>query len=156
VRVVVRFFVVEVLFAVLPARGLTVVLLPVFGASLLLVVLAGVLVTVVFAVVLAGVLLAVREAGFVAGFAAGVDALRAGVFVAVADASIMGFVFLDGSVARTCLIAVVCSWRVIRNSWWPSRLATKYRYGTLAGCAAAARLATPGEAIGPGGSPLWM
>ena len=125
-RVVVRFFVVEVLFAVLPATGLTVVLLPVFGANLLLVVFAGVLVTVVFAVVFAGVLLAVREAGFATGFAAEVEVLRAVVFVA-AEASISGLVFRDGSVARTCLIAVVCSWSVIRNSWWPSRLATKYR-----------------------------
>ena len=111
-RVVVRFFVVAVLFVVFLGAGLTVVLLAVFGANLLLVTFAGVLLTVVLAVVFAGVLLAVREAGF----AAGVDALRAGIFVAVADASIMGFVFLDGSVARTCLIAVVCSWSVIRNS----------------------------------------
>ena len=92
------------LFVVLPATGLTVVLAAVFGANLLLVVFAGVLLT----VVLAGVLLAVREDNFAAGFAAEVEVLRAAVFVA-ADASISGLVFLDGSVARTCLIAVVCS-----------------------------------------------
>jgi hypothetical protein len=72
------------------------------------------------AVVFAGVLLAVRGSGFTAEG----DALRAVVFDS-ADASINGFVFLDGSVARTCLIALACSSSVILNSWWPSRLATK-------------------------------
>jgi hypothetical protein len=55
---------------------------------------------------------------------------------------------------RTSRIAFVCSASVIRNSWCPSGLATKYRYGTFAGFAAAARLAAPGAPIGPGGSPL--
>jgi len=36
----------------------------------------------------------------------------------------VGMVFGFG-VARTCLIALVCSCRVVRNSWWPSRPATK-------------------------------
>ena len=153
-RVVVRFFVDVVLLAAFRGTGLTVVLAAVL-ADTPVVAFAGALLAVVFAAVLADALLAVREAGLAAGFAAGVDALRAAVFVA-ADASISGLVFFGGSVARTCLIAVVCSSSVVRNSWWPSRLATKYRYGTLAGCAAAARLATPGEAMGPGGSPLLM
>jgi hypothetical protein len=32
---------------------------------------------------------------------------------------------LTAGVRRTSRIALVCSSRVIRNSWWPSRLATK-------------------------------
>jgi hypothetical protein len=75
---------------------------------------------------------------------------------AEAIANIRGAGFLAGIVARICLMAVVCSSSVIRNSWWPSLLATKYRYGTFAGFAAAARLATPGDATGPGGRPLCM
>ena len=71
-----------------------------------------------------------------------------------AIASMRGAGFLAGIAARTCLTAFVCSSSVIRNSWWPSAVATKYRYGTLAGLAAAARLAAPGDATGPGGSPL--
>jgi hypothetical protein len=31
----------------------------------------------------------------------------------------------DAFTARTCLIALECSWSVILNSWWPSELATK-------------------------------
>jgi riboflavin transporter FmnP len=73
-----------------------------------------------------------------------------------AIANIRGAGFLAGLVARTSRIALVCSSSVIRNSWWPSLLATKYRYGTFAGLAAAARLATPGDATGPGGRPLCM
>jgi hypothetical protein len=44
-----------------------------------------------------------------------------------AIANIRGAGFLAGIVARICLMAVVCSSSVIRNSWWPSLLATKYR-----------------------------
>ncbi|HEY2037281.1 MAG TPA: hypothetical protein VGG96_09725, partial [Steroidobacteraceae bacterium] len=50
-----------------------------------------------------------------------------------AIASIRGAGLRVGAVARTCLTAVVCSSSVVRNSWCPSGLATKYRYGTLAG-----------------------
>src|SRR3954471_6178401 len=68
----------------------------------------------------------------------GVFALRVGV---PAIASIRGAGFLAGAAARTCRTALVCSSRVVRNSWCPSGLATKYRYGTAAGFAAADRLA---------------
>ncbi len=44
-----------------------------------------------------------------------------------AIASIRGTGFFAGIVARICLMAVVCSSSVIRNSWCPSLLATKYR-----------------------------
>jgi hypothetical protein len=44
-----------------------------------------------------------------------------------AIASIRGIGFLAGIVARICLMAVVCSLSVMRNSWWPSLVATKYR-----------------------------
>ena len=110
-------------FTVVLLVGFTVVLLAGVAVRLLVgfavtlpVVFAGVL----LAVVLAGVLLVVLETGF----AAAGDALPAVAFVS-AEASINGFVFLDGSVARTCLIALACSSSVILNSWWPSRLATK-------------------------------
>jgi hypothetical protein len=61
-----------------------------------------------------------REAGLLPDFAA----LRAGV-VGAADASMSGLAFFGRTVARTCLIAFACCSSVIRNSWWPSRLATK-------------------------------
>lgn len=112
--------------------------------TVLLTVFAGILV-----VVRAEVLPALREAVVVGRLAV----LRPEVPVE-ARASIRGAGFFLGLVARTCLIALVCSSSVIRNSWWPSRVATKYRYGTFAGFAAAARLATPGDATGPGGRPL--
>jgi len=99
--------------------------------------------------VFTAVLLGAREEILVGRLAS----LRPGV---EAMASIRGAGFLTGIVARICLMAVVCSSSVIRNSWWPSLLATKYRYGTLAGFAAAARLATPGDATGRGGRPLCM
>jgi hypothetical protein len=44
-----------------------------------------------------------------------------------AVASIRGAGFFAGIAARICLMALVCSSSVIRNSWWPSLLATKYR-----------------------------
>ena len=86
--------------------GLEDSLLVVF-AEVLVVAFAGALLALVFAGVLLADFVAVRLA------AAG-----------AADASISGF-FLDRAVARTCLIAFTCSSSVIRNSWWPSRLATK-------------------------------
>jgi len=104
--------------------------------------------------VLAGALLVVRDDLLVARGAvlAPADAdLLADDGVAIASMRVGG---LLGIVARTSLTASVCCSRVMRNSWWPSRVATKYRYGTFAGLAAAARLATPGEATGPGGRPL--
>ena len=107
---------------------------------------------VVLLTVFAGVLLAEREGVLL-------DRLAAlGLFAPVeAIASIRGAgFFFAGIEARICLMAVVCSSSVMRNSWWPSLLATKYRYGTFAGFAAAARLATPGDATGPGGRPLCM
>ncbi|NCW45369.1 MAG: hypothetical protein EBV77_07830 [Gemmatimonadaceae bacterium] len=39
------------------------------------------------------------------------------------------------------------------NTWLPSARATKNRYGTSAGASAAAILASPGLAMGPGGRP---
>jgi hypothetical protein len=99
--------------------------------------------------VFTAVLLGAREEILVGRLAS----LRPGV---EAMASSRGAGFLAGIVARICLMAVVCSSSVMRNSWWPSLLATKYRYGTFAGFAAAARLATPGDATGPGGRPLCM
>jgi hypothetical protein len=42
-----------------------------------------------------------------------------------AIASIRSAGFFLGAAARTCLMALVCSSSVIRNSWWPSRVATK-------------------------------
>jgi hypothetical protein len=116
VRVVVRFLVAVVLLVDFLGVGFTVVLLAGFAATLLPVFATVVLLLDAFE----GVLLTVR----VAGLLADLPALPLAVLVA-ADASINGFVFFDGSVARTCLIAVVCSWSVIRNSWCPSRLATK-------------------------------
>ena len=98
-----------------------------FGAVLTAVLLAGFAVALL--VVLALVLLAVAFTGafvaaFTAGLVVGLAELRADRLVA-ADASINGFVFRAGALARTCRIAFVCSCSVIRNSWWPSRLATK-------------------------------
>lgn len=113
-RAVERFLVVAVLLVVFLGVGLTVVLDVVFAATLL-----GVLVELLLAVVFAAVLLTVRAAGFA------VDAAELRVVTGAADASIKGFVFFDGSVARTCLIALACSSSVILNSWWPSLLATK-------------------------------
>jgi hypothetical protein len=73
--------------------------------------------------VLAGVLLVERE-GVLADRLA---ALRPNAPVeAIASIRGAGF-FFAGVAARTCLIALVCSSSVIRNSWWPSGLATKYR-----------------------------
>jgi hypothetical protein len=43
----------------------------------------------------------------------------------VAIASMRGAGFLAGIVARTCLTALVCCLSVMRNSWCPSRVATK-------------------------------
>jgi hypothetical protein len=85
--------------------------------------------------VFAGVLLVVREATLLdpLGAVRVEDALLDPVAVLrpageVAIASIRGAgCFFFGIVARTCLMAVVCSSRVILNSWCPSRLATKYR-----------------------------
>ena len=116
---------------------------PVDFETVLLTVFAGIL------VVVRAALPALREAVVVDRVAA----LRPEVPVE-ARATIRGAGFFLGVVARTCLIALVCSSSVIRNSWWPSLVATKYRYGTCAGFAAAARLATPGDATGPGGRPL--
>jgi hypothetical protein len=118
-----RFFVVSVRMVVFFGAVLT----GVFLAVLAVVLLAGFAVALL--VVLAVVLLAVAFTGaFVAAFAAGlvVDlaVLRADRLFA-ADASINGVVLRAGALARTCLIAFVCSWSVIRNSWCPSRLATK-------------------------------
>ena len=120
-----------------------------FAAVLLPALAADLVVDVDRLTVFAGVLLAVREgvlAGEIAEFRVAVpgDAI----------ASMRGGDFFAGIDARTCLMAVVCCSSVIRNSWWPSGVATKYRYGTLAGFAAAARLAAPGDATGPGGRPL--
>jgi hypothetical protein len=42
-----------------------------------------------------------------------------------ADASMRTFVFVARDSARTCLTALVCSSRVIRNSGWPSGLASQ-------------------------------
>ena len=73
--------------------------------------------------VLAGVLLVAGEGVLVDRLAA----LRPDVlFEAIASMRGAGF-FFAGVTARTCLIALVCSSSVIRNSWWPSGLATKYR-----------------------------
>ena len=116
---------------------------PVDFETVLLTVFAGILVVVRTA------LPALREAVVVDRLAA----LRPEVPVE-ARATIRGAGFFLGVVARTSRIALVCSSSVIRNSWCPSRVATKYRYGTFAGFAAAARLATPGDATGPGGRPL--
>jgi hypothetical protein len=90
------------------------VLTLVLAAVALLTVLAGAFaaVLVAFAVVRAGALL---ES----------EALRLDDFAAGAIASIRGCVFFAGFVARTCLTALVCCSSVIRNSWCPSRLATK-------------------------------
>ena len=101
-------------FTVVLVVGFTVVLLADVAVRLLV----GLAVTlpVVFAGVLLGVVLAdVLLAVFETGLAAAGDVLPAVVFVS-ADASINGFVFLDGSVARTCLIALACSSSVILNS----------------------------------------
>jgi hypothetical protein len=124
VRVAVRFLVVAVLlvvflgatFTVVRLAGLEARLLVVLTALLLAVVVAEVLLAVVFADVLPGVLfvdvlLTAREAGPLPDFAT----LGADVFVN-ADATLSGFVFLDGAVARICLTALVCSSSVIRNS----------------------------------------
>jgi hypothetical protein len=135
VRVEERFFVVVVCPVDFLAVGLTVLLVDL--ETVLLAVFAGVL-----ADERADVLLD------------GVAALRVDAPVdAIASIRGAGF-FFTGVTARTCRMALVCCSSVIRNSWWPSGLATKYRYGTLAGFAAAARLATPGDATGPGGRPL--
>src|SRR3954469_746833 len=50
--------------------------------------------------------------------------LAAGVGVAIASIRVFGFL---GIVARTSRTASVCCSSVMRNSWCPSRLATKYR-----------------------------
>ena len=77
--------------------------------------------------VLAGALLVVRDDLLVARGAvlALADAdLLADDGVAIASMRVGG---LLGIVARTSLTASVCCSSVMRNSWWPSRLATKYR-----------------------------
>ncbi len=69
----------------------------------------------------AGVLLVARDAGlFGAAEAVVRDDPPAG-----AIASIRGAGLFRGDSARTCLIALVCCSSVIRNSWWPSGVATK-------------------------------
>src|SRR3990172_9123777 len=46
-----------------------------------------------------------------------------------------------------------CSSLVAAKAWLPSPLATKYRYSVFAGSSTARMEASPGLAIGPGGSP---
>ena len=88
----------------------------------------------VVAVLLVDFFGAAFTAVFVAGFGVTLLVVLAGAFVVVvfverlvgaADANIKGFVFFGGAFPRTCLIAFTCSVSVIRNSWWPSRVATK-------------------------------
>src|SRR2546423_3544186 len=62
-------------------------------------------------------LLAFVDAGLVTLLAEGAGA-------AIASMRVAGFL---GIVARTSRTASVCCSSVMRNSWWPSRLATKYR-----------------------------
>ena len=62
-------------------------------------------------------LLAFVDAGLVTVLAEGAGA-------AIASMRVAGFL---GIVARTSRTASVCCSSVMRNSWWPSRLATKYR-----------------------------
>lgn len=98
VLVVVRFFAAAVLVDFLAATFA--VLLPDF-AVVLLAVLTG---------VFEAWLLVLLAAVFAAGCAEDVD------FVG-AIASIRGAGFFAGAAARTCLTALVCSSRVLRNSW---------------------------------------